>query len=124
MNQIPKRRKPSRMAHKERTVVRSASHLQWVRGHVCATYAAVDVPLPECFGKVEAAHVRIGGDGGTGMKPGDDQTIPLCQGHHAEQHRIGERSFEAKYKIQMKEIAGALWLSSPHGKRYRAHKEM
>jgi hypothetical protein len=51
----------------------------------------------------EAAHVRIGGDGGMALKPSDWRTVPLCgadddwMGHHAYQHQIGERPFWDDY---------------------------
>lgn len=59
--------------------------------------------------------------GGTGLKPGDEWTIPLCsvdvprgiEGHHREQHRLGERAFGAKYGIDMVEICRVLWVQSP-----------
>lgn len=52
----------------------------------------------------EAAHVRIGGDGGMSLKPSDWRTVPLCghdsdsEGHHAQQHRLGERVFWEEYR--------------------------
>lgn len=41
----------------------------------------------------EAAHLRIGHVGGTGMKPPDDLTIPLCRQHHDEETRSGPPLF-------------------------------
>lgn len=63
---------------------------------------------------IEAAHVRIGTDGGIGLKPGDQWTIPLCSMHHRKQHRIGESTFERIYNIDMKVIAYQLARKSPH----------
>jgi hypothetical protein len=48
-----------------------------------------------------------------GLKPGDYWTISLCRDCHSEQHRIGERSFEAKHGIDMKELARAFVKASP-----------
>ena len=80
--------------------IRCPAHLKWVREHACC--------VPGCHGRpIEAAHVRTGTDGGTGQKPSDFWTVPLCgtvfgagvaEGHHAEQHRIGEPAFERKLK--------------------------
>jgi hypothetical protein len=38
----------------------------------------------------DAAHVRIGTEGGVGRKPGDRYAVPLCTACHAKQRRIGE----------------------------------
>lgn len=108
------RRKREPMLVRDPSVIRSPAHLAFVRGFVCAvspTYGH------ECGGKTEAAHCRTGTDGGTGMKPSDCYTLPLCTNHHAEQHRIGEKSFEAKYKIDMKAIASKLWSISKAAKK-------
>ncbi len=103
-----KRRKREPMGVKEPTVIRSAGHLQWVRGHECAAQNV------HCSGNIEAAHTRSGTDGGTSMKPGDNWAIPLCHEHHRFQHQIGEAKFEAVFLINMKQIASELWRGSPH----------
>ncbi len=92
-------------------MIRSAGHLAFVRGFVCAVSTNHG---DSCEGKIEAAHVRIGTDGGTSLKPSDCFALPLCSVHHAEQHRIGERSFETKYGINMKAVAEKLWKASKH----------
>lgn len=50
---------------------------------------------------VEAHHVRYSFNSGTGIKPGDCWTIPLCQEHHRELHQIGMKSFQKKYDINI-----------------------
>lgn len=51
-----------------------------------------------CSGDVIAAHVRRIADGaGTGIKP-DYACIPLCHGHHTEQHQHGESRLAPKEK--------------------------
>jgi hypothetical protein len=42
---------------------------------------------------IEVAHVRIGSQAGVGQKPDDFRTVSLCRDCHAEQHRVGERTF-------------------------------
>lgn len=69
---------------------RSPDHLAWVRTQNCC-FALID--HGQCGGEVEAAHVRIGTDGGTGVKPSDFFVTPQCQKHHKLSHMIGERSF-------------------------------
>lgn len=73
---------------------------------------------------IECAHVWR--DSGTpkGQKPNDTRCVSLCggpDGHHAEQHRIGERAFEAKYRVDLVKLAAEFWQASPHRlKRERA----
>jgi hypothetical protein len=111
---IPKRKKAQKLGVRAAPQIRSASHLKWIRGHVCSVCGT---PGDMQMGRIEAAHARNGTDGGTALKPGDNWTLPLCSYHHAQQHRMGEPYFEARYKIDMKAIAQALWLRSPHRPR-------
>lgn len=60
----------------------------------------------------EAAHVRTGTDGGTGMKPGDRYVVPLCPSCHAKQHRIGELIFWSALRIDPLSVALRLWTIS------------
>lgn len=91
-------------------------HRAFVRRHVCS--------VKDCAnGTIECAHVRTGTDGGKSQKPSDWWTLPLCgpawvegvlvEGHHREQHRIGEPAFERKYGIDMKAIAREFARQSP-----------
>lgn len=120
MSQFPyhmKRRKKPKMGVREPSQIRCPAHLQWVRGHECA------VRSDQCDGPIQAAHVRAAGDGGTGLKPGDDKTFPLCAFHHWQQHARGEGPFELQHKIDMKALAEQFWQRSPHGKKYRMENE-
>lgn len=109
---IPKRRTRQRMMlPKPDAPIRCDGHLKWVRGHNCV---CVEIDPTGCGGRIEAAHVRRGTDGGIGSKPGDNWTLPACSNHHAEQHRVGEQTFEKTYKLSMKKIAASLWQRSPH----------
>jgi hypothetical protein len=117
---LPKRRKRERFNNREEQQIRCDGHLQWVRGHCCSVGGASG---NGCDGRIEAAHVRIGGQAGISQKPGDDRTIPLCTGHHGEQHQIGETSFERKHGIDMAKIAAALWQQSPHRLKYERSRE-
>lgn len=107
---LPKRRKPEKLGVRQEPQIRSQAHLKWIRGHECSVAGRGSF----CDFGIEAAHVRTGTDGGTSVKPSDCWALPLCCAHHAEQHRAGEASFQAKYKIDMKAIAKALWDKSPH----------
>lgn len=46
---------------------------------------------------MQAAHVDHGGDKGMGTKVSDRFAIPLSANCHANQHRIGWRTFEGAY---------------------------
>lgn len=109
---IPRRRKPQKMGVREEPQVRCPGHLKWVRGHECASVT------PNCSGRIEAAHVRIGTDGGMGVKPGDNWAIPLCEFHHRCQHAQGEQTFWAQQRTDPLKIAQDLWFKSPHRKKW------
>jgi hypothetical protein len=113
MSSIPRRRKPKPMGCNSPPQIRNASHLKWIRGHECSV-AYIGNTAYFCDGRVEAAHVRTGTDGGMSVKPSDCWTIPLCSAHHREQHNIGEVQFERDHGIDMYEIAEQLWKLSPH----------
>ena len=48
-------------------------------------------PLVMGFGDTVAHHVRLFGNGGTGIKPPDDDCIPLSDSTHKDVHHYGER---------------------------------
>lgn len=90
---IPKKRKAE-------SRWRSPAYCNFVRSFECC--------VPGCqLRPIEAAHVRRGSGAGVGQKPDDWHLISLCRDHHAEQHRIGEVSFEALHDIDMRELADA-----------------
>lgn len=66
---------------------------------------------------IECAHVNSAATRGMGMKSSDALTISLCREHHAESHRIGDRSFEAKHGINMRALAREFYQRSPHRTR-------
>lgn len=49
-----------------------------------------------------------------GFKPSDAFTLSLCRNHHAEQHRIGEQTFQQRHAINLLDLAKAFYLASPH----------
>jgi hypothetical protein len=115
---LPKRTNRKKMGTREGGPIRSTSHLRWIRGFGCCVCCMTD-PHSQAT-PTEAAHVRTGTDGGMGMKPGDNYVIPLCSEHHAEQHRIGEASFQERYQFDMKATAEALWKKSTASKKVPA----
>lgn len=111
---LPRRKPPKSGIERNPERVRSPGHRKWVRGHVCAASGLREPWHEPCDGLIECAHVRTGTDGGTGIKPSDAWTVPLCKSHHAEQHAIGEPAFERKYGVNLKRIAEDLARRSPH----------
>lgn len=87
---------------------RSPAHRSFVRSHACCACGSMTA--------IECAHVRIGTDGGTGIKPSDCWTISLCRDCHARQHQIGETAFEREKNINMKALAQAFVRASPKRK--------
>ena len=102
---LPARLKPDHF--KPKAKVRSYAHCDWVRGHYCSVPGCQLMPI-------EVAHVRRGAGGGVSMKPSDAYTLSLCREHHAEQHRIGEQSFEARHGFRMIDKAREFYFASPH----------
>lgn len=84
-----------------------AAHRAWVRRHRCCVRGCTQLPIV-------CAHVRIGTDGGTALKPSDRWTISLCDAHHLEQHTIGEHAFEAKYDLDLLALAKEFGRRSPY----------
>lgn len=68
----------------KKTILRDIKHLRFVR----------TLPCVWCFKRpCHAAHIRKNGDGGTGIKPSDNRTVPLCPSCHYIQHEQGELIF-------------------------------
>lgn len=93
-------------------VIRDRKYLDWIREQRCVISGQTPC---------DPAHIRIGGRGGMGMKPSDDRVLPLAPHLHAEQHRIGERTFwlDAMVNVPglMEEALGAL--AEKYNRRYR-----
>ena len=64
---------------------RNPKYLEFVRSRACCVCGLKYT--------VVAHHIRMGGGGGTGIKPSDYRTVPLCDNHHKLLHQMGERSF-------------------------------
>jgi len=102
-------RLPARIQKESRAKVSRTCppHRAWVRKHHCSVPGSRRLP-------VECAHVRIGTSGGTAIKPSDRWCISLCRHHHAEQHRLGQRSFEGRYSLDLVTLAKEFARRSPH----------
>ena len=96
---------------------RSPAHCNFVRSHECSILGCQGRPI-------EVAHVRRGSDAGMGRKPSDWHTVSLCQEHHAEQHRVGEESFEARYRVNLSRIADEFAGASPKALEIKLEKSV
>lgn len=84
---------------------RAAQHLAFVRSlGICLCCGE--------RGRVEAAHVRKGTDGGTGTKPSDRFAVPLLPHCHSRQHRVGEVTFWGELGVDPLNVALRLWTVS------------
>jgi hypothetical protein len=102
-------------APKRSSRFRSQKHLNHVRSHACVV---CDAEAP-----IEAAHVRLGSDGGMGSKPSDYYAVALCGGAtgcHQRQHTVGERTFWQGRDPQA--IIAAFIASSPARREIEAHR--
>jgi hypothetical protein len=68
------------------------------------------------------AHVRRGSGAGVGQKPDDWNTISLCRDCHAEQHRVGEQTFEKRFGVNMRTLADEFAAKSPRAMQIREAK--
>ena len=108
-NRIPKKRNRSGRW-------RSQAHCRFVGSHECV--------VPGCHERpIEVAHVRAGSDAGMGRKPSDWFTVSLCKGHHAEQHRVGEGTFERSHGIDLHDLAAEFAAQSPKAAEIRIERK-
>lgn len=56
-----------------------------------------------CEGQVQAAHVRSRGAGGTRR-----DLVPLCAGHHEQQHRWGIVTFQDRHRLDLFAVAAEI----------------
>jgi hypothetical protein len=84
----------------KRVKIRDRKHLDFVKTLPCC------VTLIE--GETEPAHIRLGTDGGTGLKPSDNCVVPLHFSEHRRQHE-GERTYWGDRLEAAKELANAIF---------------
>lgn len=65
--------------------IRSEKHLKFIRSLPCCVTGNRT--------QVQAAHIRLGTDGGTSLKPSDCFVLPLSAAEHFTQHNRGERTY-------------------------------
>jgi hypothetical protein len=81
-------------------------HRKFVRSHHCIVGGCEATDIQCC-------HIRSAANAGTGLKPGDWLTFPGCANHHAEQHQVGQGTFEDRHGLDLTAIAAELVRCSP-----------
>lgn len=71
-------------------------YLTWIRTQECAL---TGIPWHQHMGRVEAAHMKSRGSGGS-----DRTAIPLCTGGHNEQHRWGIGTWASHYEVKVADL--------------------
>jgi hypothetical protein len=87
-------------------------HLEFVRSHQCS------VKSWACRGSIEAHHIRTAANSGTGLKPPDWWTVPLCLIHHRELHATGQGEFNRVHGIDLAGIARFFAETSPFRSKF------
>jgi hypothetical protein len=100
---LPKKRTRPRMGVREPEQRTFPTHQAFVRRHGCCCPGCTKTPI-------EFHHVKTRGAGAS-----DEYGVSLCggpDGHHAEFHRLGIKTFEAKYHLDLYAIAEAFCRST------------
>lgn len=87
-----KKRKADRKASEFARCFHSEERVEFVKRLRCVVPGCLDRRIENCH--------AVGG--GTSRKAGYEEIYPGCHGHHKEEHRIGKRSFEKKYGIDLR----------------------
>lgn len=79
--------------------------LKWLRTRAC-----ILSHTGNCRGKVRACHWDEAGDKGMSTKVSDKFSLPMCDGHHAEQtDDLGWPRFQLKYGFIALVVCAAFW---------------
>ena len=104
---LPRKRKASRSGIERGPKLVWNRHRKFIRSLNCCVPGCTDEGL------IEVAHVRSAANSGTGIKPIDGFAVGMCRDHHHEQHSIGVKSFETKYRINLESLAHEYVDASP-----------
>lgn len=91
----PMKRSPLRRSNPRR---RRAAHARdfGERAAIIRTMPCLAAADGRCLGRIEAAHARSRGAGGD-----RHHLVPLCTGHHREQHDHGVQTFARKHGLDL-----------------------
>lgn len=92
-----------RLVPKDEAPIRDRAHMARVAEQRCLI---CQMPHPQ------AHHIRECFPRTTGVRIGDDKTVPLCVTHHAELHTMNNAKFWARYRIDPVKWAGEFYLET------------
>ena len=82
---------------------RNDKYMDFVRGYDSCVSWGGDIPIPyhqvDDWNPIVVHHVRMGCNGGVGVKPSDYRTVPLTTQEHLELHQGGEAAFWRRRKV-------------------------
>lgn len=111
--------RPRKQNAKDPAGKRCPKYLQWLRTRKC-----ILSHTGECWGKVRACHWDEAGDKGMGTKVSDRWSLPMCDGHHAEQtDKLGWPKFQTKYGFVAAKVCLAFWTDWPQRKAWEAEHD-
>lgn len=87
--------KPMRRQNRKRAAARRVEDFG-ERGAAIRAMPCLIAGTHACGGAMEAAHAKSRGAGGDRR-----HLVPLCSGHHREQHTRGVLTFQAKYQLDL-----------------------
>jgi hypothetical protein len=96
-----RRKKPLRAKGRSRfPKKRDPDYLEYIRRMPCLLRHKVNRMTGRqamCWGRTEAAHVTTCGAGGEDR----GNTVPMCSAHHARQGRVGIKTFQEEFGIDL-----------------------
>lgn len=108
---LPAKRQRPRMGLRDDGPLVCPAHRAFVRSHGCS--------VPGCQGgPIEAHHVRVGTNAGTGRKSDDSWLTSLCTVHHAEAHSLGCETFDRRHGINLRLLALEFAARSPAWQKF------
>ena len=84
---------------------RNANYLSWIRTQPCIV---TDMDFTQT--DMVAHHVRMGGDGGMGLKPSDYRCLPLTAYQHVKLHSMVEKGYYDMFELAVDKLMISLML--------------
>jgi hypothetical protein len=96
---------------------RFPAHLAWLRKRACILAGQRG---HVCEGKIEAAHFDGVGGKGVSLKVADFYAFPACSAAHSELHRIGQETWQERWRISLASAVRSYAKASPHRHEWEA----
>jgi hypothetical protein len=88
-------------------------HKAWIESQPCMIRTFECFPKADCQGDIVSAHIRTAANSGTGLKPPQWDTVPLCTHHHGLQHQKGQPEFARLCGLNLLPVAQGYAERSP-----------